>query len=73
MAHGWRAVWILALVSLVVATVPALVLAQNPAVTVSVNVAANRRAINPNVYGVAHAGTTALSDLNVPLNRNGGN
>src|SRR5213076_2940459 len=33
----------------------------------------NRRAINPLIYGVAHASATALSDLNVPLNRNGGN
>ena len=42
-------------------------------VTVAVDAAANRRPINPNVYGVAHAGTAELSDLNVPLNRHGGN
>src|SRR5262249_28284003 len=48
-------------------------LAQNPTATVNVDVNANRRAINPNVYGVAHATTAQLSDLNVPLNRYGGN
>ena len=33
----------------------------------------NRRPIDPNIYGVAHAGTAELNDLNSPLNRNGGN
>ena len=33
--------------------------AQNPAVTISVDAAANRRPINPNIYGVAHATTAA--------------
>lgn len=47
--------------------------AQNGAVTVTVDANANRKAISPLIYGVAHAGTTALSDLNAPLNRNGGN
>src|SRR5207247_102194 len=47
--------------------------AQNPAVTVNVDAAADRRPINPNIYGVAHATAAELSDLNVPLNRNGGN
>ena len=42
-------------------------------VTVAVDAAANRRPIDPNVYGVAHAGTAELTDLNVPLNRYGGN
>ena len=41
--------------------------------TIAVNVGANRRSINPNIYGVAHASSADLSDLNVPLNRNGGN
>ena len=49
------------------------VLAQNPAVTVSVDINASRHAINPNIYGVAHAPTSVLNDLNSPLNRNGGN
>src|SRR5204863_6020088 len=43
------------------------------AVTVSVDAATNQHPINPNIYGVAYASTTALSDLNGPLNRNGGN
>ena len=47
--------------------------AQNAAVTIAVDANANRHPINPNVYGVAHAPAAALSDLNTPLNRNGGN
>src|SRR5262245_39049740 len=47
--------------------------AQNPTVNISVDAAANQRSINPNIYGVAHATTTQLNDLNSPLNRNGGN
>ena len=52
---------------------PILANAQNPAVTVNVDANANRQAINPNIYGVAHATTAQLNDLNSPLNRNGGN
>ena len=48
-------------------------LAQNPAITINVDVNANRRTINPDIYGVAHATTVQLNDLNSPLNRNGGN
>lgn len=47
--------------------------AQNPAVTVQVNVNANRRPINPMIYGVAYGDGTTLADLNAPLNRLGGN
>src|ERR1700752_1722038 len=47
--------------------------AQNPAVNIAVDANASRRAINPNIYGVAHATTAQLNDLNSPLNRNGGN
>jgi PKD repeat protein len=47
--------------------------AQNAAMTINVDANANRRAINPNIYGVAHATTVQLNDLNSPLNRNGGN
>src|SRR5579871_562771 len=47
--------------------------AQNPAVTINVDAAANAHPINPNIYGVAFATTEQLSDLNVPLNRHGGN
>ena len=47
--------------------------AQNAPVTVNIDVSLNRRLINPNIYGVAHATTAQLNDLNSPLNRNGGN
>src|SRR5436305_13166669 len=47
--------------------------AQIPAATVSVDANANRRAINPNVYGIAYGTATTLPDLNCPLNRYGGN
>ena len=47
--------------------------AQNPAVTIAIDVAANRHPIDPNIYGVAHASTSQLAELNTPLNRNGGN
>jgi hypothetical protein len=57
-------------IALTVAGAPSTAAAQ---VTVTVDAAANRRPINPNVYGVAHAGTAELTDLNVPLNRYGGN
>src|SRR5689334_22742274 len=43
------------------------------AMTITVDANANRHPINPNIYGVAHATTAELSDLNSPLNRNGGN
>ena len=43
------------------------------AITIAVDAAANRRPINPNIYGVAHATAAELNDLNSPLNRNGGN
>ena len=55
------------------ATWPASAYAQNPPVTITIDVNANRRAINPNIYGVAHATAAELNDLNSPLNRNGGN
>jgi hypothetical protein len=47
--------------------------AQNPSVTIDVDMRAGRRPIDPNIYGVAHATTAQLNDLNVTLNRNGGN
>ena len=47
--------------------------AQNPAATISVHAAANVHHINPNIYGMAYASTTALLDLNIGLNRQGGN
>ncbi len=42
-------------------------------VTINIDAAANRHPINPNVYGLAYATSAQLSDLNVPLNRSGGN
>lgn len=48
-------------------------LAQNPAVTVSIDASANRRPINPNIYGVAYASSAVLTELNIPLHRLGGN
>lgn len=47
--------------------------AQNAAVRINVNAAANRHPINANIYGVSDASPVALQDLNAPLNRNGGN
>jgi glycosyl hydrolase family 44 len=47
--------------------------AQNPGVTISIDVNAGRHRIDPNIYGIAQASAAQLSDLNVPLNRNGGN
>ncbi len=47
--------------------------AQNSTVTITVDPTANRHPIDPNIYGVAHATTAQLNDLNTPLNRNGGN
>src|SRR5687768_1530868 len=46
-----------------------------PALSVSilVNAAANRHPISPEIYGVAFATAAQLMDLNVSLNRNGGN
>ena len=47
--------------------------AQGPTVIINIDTAANRRPINPNIYGVAFASTAQLADLNSPLNRSGGN
>ena len=47
--------------------------AQGPTVSISIDAAANRKPINPNIYGVAFATTAQLADLNAPLNRSGGN
>src|SRR5437867_3689406 len=48
-------------------------LAQNPAVSVNVDAAAQRHPISDGVYGVASADSATLVDLNCPLNRLGGN
>lgn len=47
--------------------------AQNAAVTVTVDAAAGRHAINPAIYGVAYATPAQLQDLNAPVHRYGGN
>jgi hypothetical protein len=47
--------------------------AQNPATSIQVDASLNRHPINPLIYGVAFAEPAALSDLNVPTNRQGGN
>jgi hypothetical protein len=59
--------------SLAAAFLLALATAAQAQVTVSVDVAAERHAIDPRVYGVAFADPTSLQDLNAPLNRWGGN
>jgi hypothetical protein len=60
-------------VALVLIRNPTTGIAQNPTVTITVDPTANRHPIDPNIYGVAHATTAQLADLNTPLNRNGGN
>ncbi len=45
----------------------------NTTVNVQVDAAANRHSISPLIYGVAFATSSQLQDLNVPLNRSGGN
>jgi len=47
--------------------------AQGPTLSINIDAAANRKPINPNIYGVAFATTAQLADLNSPLNRSGGN
>ena len=49
------------------------VIATPSAVTIQIDAALNRRAINPLIYGTAYATTAQLLDLNCPLNREGGN
>ena len=41
--------------------------------TLHIDAAADRRPINPEIYGVAFASTADLQELNTPLNRYGGN
>ena len=41
--------------------------------TITVDVAAGRRSIDPRIYGVTFASRPELVALNVPLNRSGGN
>ncbi|HYG75239.1 MAG TPA: glycoside hydrolase family 44 protein [Planctomycetota bacterium] len=41
--------------------------------TITIDANANRKPIDPRIYGIAYGDATTLSDLNVPLNRLGGN
>jgi Glycoside hydrolase family 44 len=45
----------------------------NAPVSITVNASVNRHSISPLIYGVAFASSNQLSDLNLPLNRSGGN
>lgn len=45
----------------------------NSTVTVQIDAAADRHPISPLIYGMAFATSNQLKDLNVPLNRSGGN
>lgn len=45
----------------------------NGAISLTVDASLDRHAISPLIYGVAFASASQLRDLNVPLNRSGGN
>jgi hypothetical protein len=47
--------------------------AQIGSVSINIDASANRHPINPLIYGVNFASASELSDLNCPLNRQGGN
>jgi hypothetical protein len=53
--------------------VSAAVARSQTAVAVQIDTAAGRHAIDPRVYGVAHADAAALTDLRIPFHRWGGN
>jgi hypothetical protein len=55
------------------AAVSTTVLADNPAATVNVNASVNRRTISPLIYGANWMEEAAISDLNLSVNRRGGN
>lgn len=57
----------------VIAAIPANLLADNPAATVTVDAGANRHAISPLIYGANWADQATVSDLNLSVNRRGGN
>jgi hypothetical protein len=65
--------WVLPLVAVVLLLLAGEALAQNPAVTIQVDAAQERRPIDPRIYGLNHADAATLSALNSPLNRFGGN
>lgn len=47
--------------------------AQTGGITIQVDAAADRRPIDPRIYGVAYASPAVLADLNAPVHRYGGN
>jgi hypothetical protein len=47
--------------------------ATNSPISVQIDAAADRHSISPLIYGVAFASSNQLKDMNVPLNRSGGN
>ena len=69
--HLSCSLWLLA--ALIAAVTPSLAATQNPASTVTVDAAANRHPINPNIYGVCYGDAHDMATLNAPLNRWGGN
>ncbi|MCA0201141.1 MAG: cellulase [Proteobacteria bacterium] len=64
-----------ALFPLVLLALAAPALAAEPSVVVSISVdaAADKKPINPLIYGLNYATAAQLTELNVPLNRSGGN
>jgi hypothetical protein len=48
-------------------------MATNPTANIIVDANANRHPISPLIYGVAFASQAQVADLNVPINRSGGN
>lgn len=61
------------LISLTIIRSPYRMQAQTSTITINVDASANRRPINPMIYGVAFASSQQLTDLNVPVHRSGGN
>jgi hypothetical protein len=57
----------------VAAAIPGAALADNPAATVQVDANSNRHPVSPLIYGANWADQATLSDLNLPINRRGGN
>ena len=55
------------------ALIPPAYAATNATVTIQVDAAADRHPISPLIYGIAFGTSNQLKDLNVPLNRSGGN
>lgn len=51
---------------------PAQTEAQNAAIPIAIDAAANRHAISPLIYGVNYGSQAVLDDLNSPINRRGG-